>query len=182
MNKVIIPLTKGLYISQYYAWQNFRSSEVLFAGRFKGRGDIYRSLLYCDLSYLDGIIPPGDVIRSACLQMHIIRNDLLPGKKARLLIYPLLAPWDENEVTWNKQPLFDKKRNLTIAVKAGREGEVVFDLTLWVREWYEQKSPYYGIMLGGEEDYDALIALAGLRFLPVSKRPALIINYGNLNY
>lgn len=177
MNTVVLPISKGLYISEYYAERNFRDSEVLFVGRFQGQGDIYRSLIYFDLGYLDQIIPPYNVIKSACLKMEIVRNDLLPGKKARISVYPVLEPWDDDKVNWKCQPVFTTCEKVVTSVTFGIKGSLDFVITPWVKGWYEKKRPNYGILIGGEEEEDALMALAGLKFHKVYQRPVLIINY-----
>lgn len=182
MNRVIIPLTRGLYISQYYERQNFAGREVLFAGRFKGKGDIYRSLVFFDIDYINEIISPGNIIKSAYLKFYIVRNDLANGQKIKLRLYPIDKEWTENEVKWNNQPLFDEKEETFKIIEADFTGNVSLVLTKWTREWYEKKRLNYGIMICGEEENDGLIALGGIRFPEVQQRPVLIINFSNFNY
>lgn len=182
MNTVIVPLTKGLYISEYYRERNFINSEVLFVGRFKGKGDIYRSLVYFDIEYLNEIIPPYSLIQSACLKMHIVRNDLLDGQKAKICVYPVIKPWRDDGVKWNDQPEFDKKEEFALMVKDGLYGGIDFDITVLAKDWYEKKRPNYGMIICGEEGCDALIALGGLSFQEVCKKPVLIISYSSFDY
>lgn len=75
-------------------------------------------MVFFAIDYINEIIPPGNIIKSAYLKFHIVRNDIEDGKKIKLRLYPINKDWTENEVTWNNQPLFDEKEETFKIIEA----------------------------------------------------------------
>ncbi|MBO8159923.1 DNRLRE domain-containing protein [Thermosyntropha sp.] len=177
MNTVILPVTKSAYVSEYYPFKNFAFSEALFTGRFQKEGDIYRSLLWFDLSVLFQIIPLEWCIKSACLKINIVRNEVPAYKPVKLRIYALSEFWEERKVNWKNQPGTENEAEAEEEIASFFIGDKYIDITSLVTAWYQKTKENYGIVIKGEESCNSLLALAGSGFAKAHQKPALIVNY-----
>lgn len=168
------------YVAQFYGNVNFGASPYLYAGRFQGPGDIYRTLLLFDLSsprLSSNLIPPGATINEAFLRLTIYRN-LIPEGLANLLnAYQLLSPWEENTVTWNTQPNFNSLTPVYSALVSSGFGTIEFDLTNLARGWFDGGAVNVGVLITGDEVNNHLVGFFSKQFPNTTFWPRLYINW-----
>ena len=138
------------YVAQFYGNMNFGDSPALYAGRFQGPGDIYRTLLLFDLSsprLSSDLIPPGVTINEAFLRLTIFRNLIPAGTNIFLNAYQVLSPWTENAVTWDTQPNFNPLTPVYSAPVSSGLGTIEFNLTSLARGWFDGSAVNVGVLI-----------------------------------
>lgn len=179
MAAITLVPTKDVYVSEWYADENFDESIALFVSQYKQPGDDYRSLLKFDLSS----IPPTSTICRAVLELKVFRNEVTCG--IRVQAHRLLNRWHECTVTWDSQPPVYPYPDGSEFVPAGEPPEYVcIDITTLVRGWYEGSVPNEGLVLIGNEAENDLLAFVSTRGTYSYEWPRLCIDYvvGVLNY
>src|SRR5471030_3308660 len=103
MSTVIINPTDDAYISQLNPNTSFGFSSLLFTGRFVQPTDVFRSLLKFNLT---GVVPPGNTITSASLNLFVFRKDLPDAvlSPQTVNVFTNSSNFSENTVTWNTAP------------------------------------------------------------------------------
>ncbi|QGU00275.1 hypothetical protein SYNTR_1681 [Candidatus Syntrophocurvum alkaliphilum] len=168
---------QDVYIAEFFPNQNFIQSEFLYANRFQGEGDIYRSLVQFDLcSLVCNYIPPCSSIKGAWLELPIHRNEV-PETDNVFYVLRVKQDWNENTVTWATQPTFDPTPVGAITVEAGFFGTLYIDLTDLVRGWYEGYFVNQGILLTCNEDFDSLLGFFSTRYPDSDLWPRLAVEY-----
>lgn len=170
--------TDDVYISEWYADQNFGSSVALFVGRFMQPGDLYRSLLRFDLS----TIPLTSTIISAQLNLTMFRNEVVSGIQY-IGVYHLLNNWSQREATWNNQPPFsitpfcpvwDGAIGVTPSTPPGR---VSIDITNVVTGWFNGSIPNSGLVLAGNEAVNDLVGFWSTNYQYNIAWPTLTVTF-----
>lgn len=170
------------YVAQFYGNLNFGDSPYLYAGRFQGPGDIYRTLLLFDLSsprLSSDLIPPGVTIKinEAFLRLTIYRNLIPEGLSNLLTAYQLLSPWTENTVTWNTQPNFNAPAPVYSAPVSSGLGTIEFNLTNLVRGWFDGGAVNVGVLITGDEFTNNLVGFYSKQFPDTTLWPRLYVNW-----
>lgn len=168
------------YIAQFYPNTNFGNSPYLYAGRFQGPGDIYRSLLIFSLTsprLSSDIIPPGARINEAFLRLTIYRNLIPLGTTIFLDAYRVLSPWDENTVTWNNQPNFNPLSPVFSAPVSSGLGTIDFNLTGLAAGWFDGGAVNVGVLITGDEVNNRLVGFYSKQFPNTIFWPRLYVNW-----
>lgn len=168
------------YVSQFYADTNFGGSPFLFAGRFQGPGDIYRSFLIFSLTsprLSSDLIPPGATINEAFLRLTIFRNLIPSGTTILLNAIRVLSPWEENTVTWNNQPNFNPLSPVFSAPVSSGLGTIEFNLTGLVAGWFDGGMVNTGVLITGDEANDLLVGFYSKQFPDTTLWPRLYVNW-----
>lgn len=168
------------YVAEFYRDVNFGASPYLYAGRFQGPGDIYRTLLLFDLSsprLSSNLIPPGATINEAFLRLTIYLNNIPLGTTIFLNAYQLLSPWSENTVTWNTQPNFNALTPVYSAPVSSGFGTIEFNLTNLVRGWFDGGAVNVGVLITGDEVNNRLVGFFSEQFPNTNLWPRLYVNW-----
>lgn len=168
------------YVAQFFGNTNFGDSPYLYAGRFQGPGDIYRTLLLFDLGsprLSSNLIPPGATINEAFLRLTIYRNLIPQGLGNLLNAYQLLSPWAENTVTWNTQPNFNPLTPVYSALVFSGLGTIEFNLTNLVRGWFDGGAVNVGVLITGDEGNNHLVGFYSEQFPDTNLWPRLYVNW-----
>lgn len=168
------------YVAQFYGNMNFGDSPALYAGRFQGPGDIYRTLLLFDLSsprLSSDLIPPGVTINEAFLRLTTFRNLIPAGTNIFLNAYQVLSPWTENAVTWDTQPNFNPLTPVYSAPVSSGLGTIEFNLTSLARGWFDGSAVNVGVLITGDEVNDRLVGFYSEQFPNTTFWPRLYINW-----
>ena len=88
------------------------------------------------------------------LKLYAYDGDTRDGYDAKINVYKITSNWDENTVTWNTTPTFDKSKLYdSIIIKHNSiEGWYSFNITKLVQEW-KNGIPNYGLILYCPDDY-----------------------------
>lgn len=97
---------------------------------------VFAGLLRFDLSS----IPTGAIITHAELRLYQNSPAAEPWQIGIGQILPSLQPWDEKTVTWNSEPPFVPVYT-ALAVPAGGDQRVSFDVTTLIRDWVHLPNP-----------------------------------------
>lgn len=155
-----VPATKAVHISEYYPERNpIPGDPTLFISRFKGVGDVFRSLINFNLQNLDSLFPPGTVVGCAFLQLMVTRNDL-PSGTISASLWRCLNDWNVTDVTWNTQPETAESPDLTFTISSGWTGMMAVDVTTLVQDWLGGHYQNYGFQLRGDELNDRVVAFS----------------------
>ncbi|QHI72321.1 DNRLRE domain-containing protein [Aminipila terrae] len=170
--------SQNVYVSQYYPDDNFCDSPFLYAGRFNGPGDIYRSLIQFefDLCCTNNIVPKASTIKSASLQLDLFDNKI-PTGSVELSIRRAFTVFSQSFVTWNTQPTFPDTADATANIAAGFYGIMNVDVTNLVNGWYTDTIPNNGLVITGDETKDAVVGFRNTRYPNSGSWPKLVINY-----
>lgn len=177
MPTVYLRPSQDAFVTLYGAEQNYGREMYLYAGRYQGPGDIYRSMLQFDLGSLvwNGI-PFGSTIESAVLNLLVYRNEIKKDA-INLQVYKILQSWDEEKVNWNSQPLFANIAEGSTRVASGFFGRVAVDVTEFAADWFSGKVENNGLMLKGWESSEQLLGFYSQEAANSSFRPMLQITY-----
>lgn len=169
-----IPAAKAVHISEYYGNQNpIPLDRNLYIGRYKGKGDIYRSLIGFDLLDLPGLLPHGTTIGIAYLQILITRNEI-PSGTIDASLWRCREEWDRTTVTWNNQPATVAAPDLAFTIPAGWTGWITLDATTLVLDWVSGNYPNYGFLLRGNELHNSVVAFSPEASLVIVPAPEKI--------
>ena len=167
---------KDSYITEYNGNRNFGGTPYLFANRFKGPQDVYRTLIQFDFNSLGyNQILPGSNIISAQLQLYLHRNELPSG--IDLDVHMIKQNWHEFTVNWNNQPIFSENAVAQVRVGPGYHGMVVIDITDLAKWWYEGTYVNQGLLLKGTEEMDGVLGFYSREHLDSTLWPRLTVNY-----
>ncbi|WP_346885863.1 DNRLRE domain-containing protein [Clostridium sp. UBA4395] len=165
------------YISMLKPNNNFGTSSLLFTGVFVQPADVFRSLLKFNLS---GVIPDGNTILNASLNLFVYRKDSSDGTLSPQTVSVFTNSNDflQNTVTWNNAPSIDPTPYSIDITDADVNTFISIDITNIVIDWFENILPNNGITLVGIEN----IILSTIGYLssewsaPI-QRPFLNIEY-----
>jgi len=153
---------------------------ALYISRYQNPGDAFRSLLQFDL----GMLPIDPKYTTSYLKLYIYRNQIERGT-IQAVIYPLMEAWNEQSITWNCRPQAAEIPVQQIVIPAVWTGFVLFDLSTLLRSWLDRSMENHGLMIGGDETRDSLVAFASSAYPERDKHPQLILiaeedkqNYG----
>lgn len=158
------------------------AATVWVDGNFRNVGDDRFGLLRWDLS----AIPPGSVVLSASLSIHVMNNPA--GKPYG--VYELKRDWVEGQVTWNsasaKRPWQepgakgpkDRAASPVSILRVGSNGPFTADLGLagaaLVQTWVDRPAANHGVLLGDSANGDAL-GFVSRESPAVAQRPKLTV-------
>ncbi|AKA71836.1 DNRLRE domain-containing protein [Clostridium scatologenes] len=166
------------YISQYYSNTNFGTSIALFTGEFLQPNDLYRSLLKFNLT---GVIPPGNVILSAALNLFVYRKDKTDVQLSPqpVNVFTNVTNFSQNTVTWNNAPAISPTPYSVNVTDANVNNYISIDITNIVVDWFYNAIPNNGITLVGIENIiDTIIGYRSTEWTTPGQRPFLNIQYG----
>lgn len=172
MASVTLLPNQDVYVSEWYANQNFIASIGLFVSQYQQAGDDYRSLLQFNLSG----IPPTCTIVKAELELKVYRNEVTGGILVEA--HRLLNNWNESLVTWNNQP--PESPHVDGVILATPDTPLDFiriDITDLARGWYNGSIPNNGLILRGNEAVNDLIGFVSTRGQFSSEWPRLRVVY-----
>lgn len=169
---------KDAYISKYYPNQNFGTDDFLFISRFESDEDVYRSLLQFNLNSLSNFIPPSSTIMSGELELNVFRNES-PIEGTSVKVFRLLGDFQENNITWNNQPLFSETEDGSKTIFPETLGSFTIDITNLAKGWYDGSIPNNGLILLGDETQNSLLAFRSKEYNDSSKWPKLKYIYTN---
>lgn len=146
------------------------TSQALLVGKYN---TLYRSLLQFDLSDLPFMLP----IFSGMVSLLLFRNEnYLLDKK--LNVFQILSVWDEQQVSWQEQPLIAKKPVTSIRIGKDYLGYINMDITSLVQQWHSGEAANLGIMLKMEdENLQSLLGFYRKEYPNSLYWPQLKINY-----
>lgn len=147
------------YISEYYPCRCFcrEAGEAFFAGRFRGKGDAYRSFLLFDVNPLQRSRQLIAEEYPVYLRLSICRNEVKRGA-VRSGLYRVLSPWQPDQISWEQQPRIELLPAAEFYVPSGWMGPMLLDLNRLVSDWLDQSIPNHGFMIKGNEEVDSLVA------------------------
>jgi len=97
-------------------------------------------------------IPQDAIILDAKLFINIVGVETQYLNK--ITPYQLIDEWSINTVNWCNQPGFSKDMSGQ-SVNVSRKSQYIFDITTILQNWYNYKTPNYGIVLKNREVYDS---------------------------
>ncbi|WP_026896099.1 DNRLRE domain-containing protein [Clostridiisalibacter paucivorans] len=178
MANITFTPNKDAYISSYYPNQNFGTDDFLFISRFESDEDVYRSLLQFNLNNLSNFIPPASTIMSGELELNVFRNES-PIEGTSVKVFRLLGDFQENNITWNNQPLFSETEDGSKTIFPETFGSFTIDITNLAKGWYDGSIPNNGLILLGDETQNSLLAFRSKEYSDSSKWPKLKYIYTN---
>lgn len=174
--------SQDAYIAEFYPHTNFGEAPYLYVSQYDCPTQIcpctddYRSLLQFDLCSLGcNYIPPNSEIIYAYLELSIYRNEV-PGD-IEVCLYNVLAPWEEDSVTWCNQPPIFLCPEYCSTVCPGNFDKLYFDVCSLVKGWYSGCCPNNGIMLIGNEIFNSLVGFYSSEFPNSMLWPKLVVGY-----
>ncbi|MGU9537551.1 DNRLRE domain-containing protein [Clostridium tepidum] len=161
-----------LYVAKLYPNTNFKELPSLNCGRYNSYLNIYRILMYFDISFL----PRNICICNAVLKLYIKEN---PDENVRktITIHELLQPFDESIVTYSNQPKFRDNPRVSFNIKNKINEFVQVNITDLLREWYSSPNSNYGMLIKTAETEFDFISFASTSDEDESKFPKLEIYY-----
>lgn len=179
MDRKIIKAGQVTYISEYFANQNFttRTQDTVFIGRFRGKGDIYRSLLHFELDMLRDSQSRIEQGTPVYLRLWIARNEVAKGA-VQTGIFPILSPWDPHSVSWDTQPDLLQYPDVSIIIPEKWVGLILVNINALVNKWLKGSSPNHGLMIKGNEETDSLISFRGDVSAGMRSAPVLLLSSG----
>lgn len=146
--------TDDVYISQFFANQNFVSSSVLYTGEYVQYNrcpDNYRSLLKFDIT---NALPSEVTITNATLFLYVNRKEQSDCQHMcqQVNIYNNLSDFDESSVTWNNMPNISLTPYTIMVTDEDVCNYIQIDITSLVINWYENTVTNNGITLVNSED------------------------------
>ncbi|ACA55051.1 DNRLRE domain-containing protein [Clostridium botulinum] len=161
-----------LYMAKLYPNTNFKGAPFLNCGRDDTNLNIYRTLMYFDISSL----PLNILICKATLKLYIKRNQNISVTKP-ITIHKLLEPFDENNVTYSNQPAFKDNPYTSLKINNEINKFIEIDITNLLKEWYCAPNFNYGMLIKSLENKSSLISFASTFGSDESKFPKLEIYY-----
>src|SRR5471030_1580942 len=151
MPTAVISPTDDAYISQLNPNSNFGLSSILYTGRFVQPTDVFRSLLKFDLS---GVVPPGNTVTSASLNLFVFRKDLPDAvlSPQTVNVFTNSSNFSENTVTWNTAPAINPTIYSINVTDADVSKYISIDITNLVIDWINNQSTNFGVTLVGIEN------------------------------
>ncbi|HWP97939.1 MAG TPA: DNRLRE domain-containing protein [Syntrophomonadaceae bacterium] len=177
MAAITLRPSQSTYISSWYPDQNFSSSTALFAGRFKEKGDVYRSLLQFNLDR----IPLISTIDNAQLNLYMSRNQVGAGG-AYIRVQRLFTSWAQDKVNWKNQPDttptgFNWAWDASVYISPSTSnGLVSIDISDLVRKWVHGSIPNHGLQLAGNELKNSLVGFLSPNSPYTYTGPGLTVN------
>ncbi len=136
----VLPVAADAALFEGAPRENFGGSPELAAVDPADGPQAWRTLLRFDVA---AALPPGAVVDRALLRLWVDRSE--GATVARLQLRALSAPWNENEVVWDKAP---PASNVLVRHELpGREGELLIDATPLVRTWAARAIEPHGLEL-----------------------------------
>lgn len=161
-----------LYVAKLYPDTNFKGLPSLNCGRCNSYLNIYRILMYFDISFL----PHNISICKAVLKLYIKENPNKNATKA-ITIHKLLQPFDESIVTYSNQSKFKDNPYVLFNIKNKINEFVEINITNLLREWYSLPNSNYGMLIKTSEAKFNFISFASTSDKDESKFPKLEIYY-----
>lgn len=178
-SEIILVPEKDAYISEYYPDTNFGDRYYLFANRFQGCGDEYKSLMKFDLCAGCNTVPPNSCIVHATLKLWVYRNEVPVNETTDLCVYPVVQYWNELGVTWNNRPNVNFSDSYCTSVCPDEVNQwICINVTDLVRQWYTGCVVNDGILIKCDEPYDSLLGFYSREYEDSTYWPRLSICYG----
>lgn len=178
-SEIVLVPKKDAYISEFYPNTNFGDRFYLFANRFQGCGDEYKSLIKFDLCAGCNNVPPNSFIVHATLKLWVFRNEVPANETTDLCVFPIVQSWNELGVTWNNQPNVDFSESYCTTVSPNDINQfITIDVTELVKKWYTGHIVNDGILIQCDENFDSLLAFYSREFENSNFWPRLSIWYG----
>lgn len=162
-----------LYVAKLYPDTNFNGNDLLGCGRYYTENNIYRTLMYFDISSLPSNIFIDEAILKLYVKINIIDNITKP-----ITIHNLLESFDKNTVTYSNQPSFEDNPYETLNINAEIDQFVEVDITDLLIEWYNSPTLNYGMLMKGLETEASFVGFSSTFDNDATKFPNLEIYYG----
>lgn len=162
-----------LYVAKLYPNTNFNGSDLLGCGRYYTQDNLYRTLMYFDISSLPSNIFIDKAILKLYVKINIASNITKP-----ITIHNLLQPFDENTVTYSNQPPFENAPHATLNINAEINQFVEVDIKDLLIEWYNSPALNYGMLMKGLETQTSFVGFSSTFDNDDTKFPNLEIYYG----
>lgn len=150
MTVIQVSPSDNAYIYSLNSDTNFGSSALLFTGTENELSYKYRTLFKFDLS---GLIPPGNTVTSASLELFVYRKDkpdsLLSPQS--VTVSTNSSDFSQDTVTWNNAPEVAATPYSINVTDADVDNYISIDITNVVIDWINIPSRNYGITLKGVE-------------------------------
>lgn len=167
----LLPI-QNVYISEWYANQNFNFSTALFVSQYQQSGDDYRALFQFDLASL----PTTSTIEKAELELKIYRNEVADSISVEA--HRLLNNWIEERMIWDDQPPFSLESDGTTSITSTTALEFIsIDISDLVRGWHDGSIPNNGLILIGNEAENDLVGFVSTRGYYSNEWPKLRIEF-----
>lgn len=170
--------TDDAYISQFFPNKNFGKLTTLLTGKYIQFNDAYRSLLKFNLT---DVIPPGNVILGATLELFVYRKDKTDAQLSQqtVKVYANSSNFLQSTVTWNNAPELNPT-HYSINVTDGNVNNFIsIDITSTVISWFYNIIPNNGItLIGVDTIVDTIIGYRSTEWTISAQRPFLNIQYG----
>ncbi|EPY2274808.1 DNRLRE domain-containing protein [Clostridium sporogenes] len=162
-----------LYVAKLYPNTNFNGDPSLGCGRYYTQDNIYRTLMYFDISSLPSNIFIDKAILKLYVKINIVNNIIKP-----ITIHNLLQSFDKNTVTYSNQPSFEDNPYATLNINAELNQFVEVDITNLLTEWYNSPALNYGMLMKGLETQTSFVGFSSTFDNDDTKFPNLEIYYG----
>ncbi|NFA59801.1 DNRLRE domain-containing protein [Clostridium sporogenes] len=162
-----------LYVAKLYPDTNFNGNDLLGCGRYYTENNIYRTLMYFDISSLPSNIFIDEAILKLYVKINIVDNITKP-----ITIHNLLESFDKNTVTYSNQPSFEDNPYETLNINAEIDQFVEVDITDLLIEWYNSPTLNYGMLMKGLETEASFVGFSSTFDNDGTKFPNLEIYYG----
>ncbi|EJO5349376.1 DNRLRE domain-containing protein [Clostridium botulinum] len=162
----------NLYVAKIYPNNNFNGDPLLGCGRYYTVQNIYRTLMYFDISSVSSNI----FINKAILKLYI-KNNYNTSIAKPITIHKVLESFDENTVTYSTQPLIEDNPYASLDITDEVDEFIELDITDLLIEWYLSPNTNYGIMIKGLETETSLVGFTSTFYNQIDKFPSLEINF-----
>lgn len=172
MVRKMVKADRITYVSEFYKNQNFTNRiQTAYIGRFRGQGDIYRTLLNFDLEVFRDSLALQETKKPVFLRLNIERNEITKGA-IQAGIYRISSAWDAQYVSWDNQPAYPLHPDTTFVIPEKWVGLMLININSLIKRWLNGFWPNYGLMIKGNEETDCLVSfsskiVAGTRSAPV---------------
>ncbi|MGO5073456.1 DNRLRE domain-containing protein [Clostridium sporogenes] len=162
-----------LYVAKLYPNTNFNGDPFLGCGRYYTQDNIYRTLMYFDISSLPSNIFIDKAILRLYVKINIVSNITKP-----ITIHNLLQPFDKYTVTYSNQPSFEDNPYATLNINSEINQFVEVDIKNLLIKWYNSPTLNYGMLMKGLETQASFVGFSSTFDNDDTKFPNLEIYYG----
>ncbi|AZV56835.1 DNRLRE domain-containing protein [Clostridium sp. AWRP] len=177
MTVIQVSPSDNAYIYSLNSGTNFGSSALLFTGTEDELSYKYRTLFKFNLS---GLIPPGNTVTSASLELFVYRKDKPDSllSPQNVTVSTNSSDFSQDTVTWNNAPNIAATPYSINVTDADVSNYISIDITNVVINWINTPSLNYGITLKGVENItNSVIGYFSTNWSFPNQKPFLKIEY-----
>ncbi len=170
---VFIPApAKDAFVASHLIKKNFADAESLFVGSTTGSTAVFRIFMKFDVNQ----VPKNSLISSAILHLFVKRNDYAQIAKT-FDIHRLTRRFEEDEITWRKQPAYDAAIISSAEVRNENGIFVAWDITHILQRWCSGEVKNRGLLLKArDEAQPSLLAFDSRESASMDRRPNITVN------